>query len=107
MTVGATEWEASFGEQELDYVLRLYVVAGSPASRRAVSNLRAVCEERLAGHYTLEVIDLRDQPALAGERHILAIPTLVRESPAPAQRLIGDLSNREALLLTLDLDPHD
>jgi len=91
-------------EPALRYVLRLYVIAGSPASRRAVSNLRAVCDEQLDGRYTLEVIDLREQPALAGERDILAIPTLVRELPPPAQRLIGDLSNRDRLLLALDLD---
>jgi len=91
-------------EQQLEYVLRLYVVAGSPASRRAVTNLRAVCKEHLTGRYTLEVIDLREQPALAGERYILAVPTLVREFPTPAQRLIGDLSNRERLLLALDLE---
>jgi circadian clock protein KaiB len=91
-------------EPEPEYVLRLYVVAGSPASRRAVSNLRAVCEEQLDGRYTLEVIDLREQPALAGERDILAIPTLVRELPPPAQRLIGDLSNRDRLLTALDLE---
>jgi circadian clock protein KaiB len=91
-------------EPDLEYVLRLYVVAGSPASRRAVANLRAVCEEQLDGRYTLEVIDLREQPALAGERDILAIPTLVRELPPPAQRLIGDLSNRDRLLTALDLE---
>lgn len=88
---------------DVEYVLRLYVVAGSPASRRAVSNLSAVCEEWLDGRYTLDVIDLREQPALAGERHILAVPTLVRELPLPPQRLIGDLSDRERLLLALDL----
>ncbi|MEA2355503.1 MAG: circadian clock protein KaiB [Solirubrobacteraceae bacterium] len=91
-------------EPEPEYVLRLYVVAGSPASRRAVSNLRAICEEQLDGRYTLEVIDLREQPALAGERDILAIPTLVRELPPPAQRLIGDLSDRDRLLMALDLE---
>ncbi|MEA2302093.1 MAG: circadian clock protein KaiB [Solirubrobacteraceae bacterium] len=91
-------------EPEPAYVLRLYVVAGSPASRRAVSNLRAICEEQLDGRYTLEVIDLREQPALAGERDILAIPTLVRELPPPAQRLIGDLSDRDRLLMALDLE---
>lgn len=91
-------------EHSYEYVLRLYVIAGSPASRRAVSNLRSVCEERLDGRYTLEVIDLREQPALAGERDILAVPTLVREAPAPAQRLIGDLADREMLLTALDLE---
>lgn len=104
MSPGSTEWDVAPAELELVYVLRLYVVAGSPASRRAVSNLRAVCEERLAGRYELEVIDLREEPALAGERDILAVPTLVRESPSPPQRLIGDLSNRERLLLALDLE---
>ena len=104
MSAGSREWDADLPELELDYVLRLYVVAGSPASRRAVSNLRAVCEERLAGRYTLEVIDLREQPARAGERDILAVPTLVRESPAPSQRLIGDLSNQTRLLVALDLE---
>ncbi len=104
MSLGSPEWDAEPPEQEREYVLRLYVVAGSPASRRAVTNLRAICKERLSGRYTLEVIDLRERPALAGERDILAIPTLVRELPAPAQRLIGDLSNRERLLVALDLE---
>ncbi|MGO9960362.1 MAG: circadian clock KaiB family protein, partial [Solirubrobacteraceae bacterium] len=68
MSLGSPEWDAEPTEQEREYVLRLYVVAGSPASRRAVTNLRAVCKERLGGRYTLEVIDLRERPALAGER---------------------------------------
>jgi len=91
-------------DQELEYLLRLYVVGGSPASRRAVSNLRAVCQERLDGRYALEVIDLREHPALAGERNILAVPTLVRERPSPAERLIGDLSDHARLLRALDLE---
>jgi circadian clock protein KaiB len=85
-------------------VLVLYVVGGSPASRRAVGNLRAICEEWLEDRYTLEVIDLRERPALAGEQHILAAPTLVRERPPPAVRLIGDLSDRGKVLATLDLE---
>ena len=103
MSPGARVCGSPPPEEELEYVLRLYVIGGSPASRRAVSNLRAVCEERLDRRYTLEVIDLRERPALAGERHILAVPTLVRELPPPPQRLIGDLSDRERLLLALDL----
>lgn len=104
MSLASPELDGEPMEENLEYVLRLYVVAGSPASRRAVTNLRAVCNERLSGRYMLEVIDLREQPALAGERDILAVPTLVREFPAPAQRLIGDLSNRERLLEALDLE---
>lgn len=83
------------------YVLVLYVVSGSPASRRAVGNLSAICEERLRDRYTLQVIDLREQPELAGERQILAVPTLVRERPPPTVRLIGDLSDRGKVLAAL------
>jgi circadian clock protein KaiB len=87
------------------YVLVLYVIAGSRASRHAVANLRAICDELLADRYALEVIDLRERPALAGERNILAAPTLVKERPPPAVRLIGDLSDRERVLATLGLQP--
>lgn len=85
------------------YALVLYVVGGSQASRRAVANLRVICDELLKGRYTLEVIDLREFPALVGERHILAVPTLIKERPPPAVRLIGDLSHRERVLAALDL----
>ena len=104
MSFPVSEWDAQPPEPEPAYVLRLFVVSGSPASRRAVTNLRAVCEEWLSGRYTLEVIDVREQPALTGDWDILAVPTLVREFPTPGQRLIGDLSDRERLLLALDLE---
>ena len=87
------------------YALVLYVVGGSQASRRAVANLRVICDELLEDRYALEVIDLREFPAIAGERHILAAPTLVKERPPPTVRLIGDLSERERVLAALDLGP--
>lgn len=90
--------------QEL-YALVLYVVGGSQASRRAVANLRAICDELLEGRFALEVIDLRECPELAGERDILAAPTLVKERPPPTVRLIGDLSDRQRVLAALDLGP--
>lgn len=87
------------------YALVLYVVGGSQASRRAVANLRVICDELLEDRHTLEVIDLREFPALAGERHILVAPTLIKERPQPVVRLIGDLSERERVLSALDLGP--
>lgn len=86
-------------------VLILFVVAGSQASRRAIANLRVICDELLEDRYTLEVIDLRERPELARERHILAVPTLIKERPPPEARLIGDLSNRERVLAALALEP--
>jgi circadian clock protein KaiB len=83
--------------------LRLYVAGETPRSVAALANLRRLCEERVQGKYNLEVIDLLKHPKLAGGDQILAVPTLVRRLPAPMRKIIGDLSNREKLLIGLDL----
>ena len=70
-----------------------------------MANLRRVCEEHLAGRYDIEVIDLLVNPKLATGDQILAIPTLVRQLPAPLKRIIGDLSNTEKVLIGLDIRP--
>jgi circadian clock protein KaiB len=86
------------------WYLRLYVAGQSPKSLRAFANLKTLCEEHLAGHYELEVIDLVEQPALARSDDILAIPTLVRRLPAPLRKIIGDLSNTERVLVGLRVE---
>lgn len=85
--------------------LRLYVAGQTPKSMTALANLKKLCEEHLAGKYTIEVIDLLTQPQLARGDQILAIPTLVRRLPAPIRKIIGDLSNTERVLVGLDLRP--
>lgn len=84
---------------------RLYVAGNTSNSLRALSNLKRICEEYLAGNFEIEVIDVEEQPHLSREDRILAIPTLVRNFPQPARQLIGDLSNTEQTLAGLDLDP--
>jgi circadian clock protein KaiB len=91
------------GTDEVWY-LRLYVAGQSPKSLRAFANLKTLCEEHLAGHYELEIIDLVEQPALARSDDILAIPTLVRRLPPPLRKIIGDLSNTERVLVGLRLE---
>jgi circadian clock protein KaiB len=71
----------------------------------AFSNLKKICEERLAGQYRIEVIDLLENPKLAQGDQILAIPTLVRKLPEPVRKIIGDLSNTERVLVGLNLVP--
>jgi circadian clock protein KaiB len=83
--------------------LRLYTAGQTPKSVAALANLKRVCEEHLAGHYTIEVIDLMKNPRLAKEDEIIAIPTLVRKIPSPLRRIIGDLSNTERALVGLQL----
>ena len=85
------------------YVLRLYVTGMTPRSARAIKNLRAICDEYLAGRYDLEVIDIYQQPLLAKGEQIIAAPTLVKKLPLPVRRIIGDMSNRERVLVGLHL----
>jgi circadian clock protein KaiB len=85
------------------YVLRLYVTGKTPNSLRAIANLKELCDRYLPGRYDLQVIDIYQQPGLAGEDQIVATPTLVKELPPPLRKLIGDLSDRERVLVKLDL----
>jgi len=87
------------------YDLRLYVAGQTPRSLQALNNLKRICEEHLAGHYRIEIIDLLQKPQLAAGDQILAIPTLVRAIPKPARKIIGDLSNVERVLVGLDVRP--
>jgi circadian clock protein KaiB len=85
------------------FLLRLYVAGQTPRSLGALSNLKTFCEDNLQGRYELEVIDLLQNPGLASGDQILAVPTLVRRLPHPIKKIIGDLSNRERVLVGLDL----
>jgi circadian clock protein KaiB len=89
------------------YVLRLYVTGLTPRSTRAIKHVRAVCEEHLAGHYDLEVIDVYQTPARILEDQIVAIPTLVKCTPAPVRLMVGDMSDRDRLLAGLGLPADD
>lgn len=89
---------------ELDrYVFRLYVAGRSPNSIRAIQNITKICEEYLQGKYELEVIDIYQQPDLVEQEQILAIPTLIKKLPPPLQKLIGDMTNKEQVVISLDL----
>lgn len=96
------------GDSELEtdsWKLRLYVAGQTPKSIKAFDNLKRICEEHLAGQYTIEVVDLTVNPQLAKGDQILALPTLVRKLPPPISKIIGDLSNTERVLVGLDLLP--
>jgi circadian clock protein KaiB len=86
-----------------EFDLKLYVAGQTPKSIRAFENLRRICEEHLAGRYTIEVIDLLENPQLGQGDQILALPTLVRRLPEPIKKIIGDLSNTDRVLVGLDL----
>ena len=85
--------------------LRLYVAGQSAKSITAFANLKRICEEHLRGRYSIEVIDLIEQPQLARGEQIVAIPTLVRKLPEPIRKIVGDLSDTERTLVGLQLRP--
>jgi len=85
--------------------LRLYVIGHSPKCVRAIENLQVACEQHLAGRYRIEVVDLLENPRLAADDQILAVPTLVRKLPPPIRKIVGDLSNTDRLLSGLQLRP--
>lgn len=90
---------------EPSYILRLYVAGSTPQSSRAITNLKAICEAHLKGRYELTVVDLYLQKELARDDQIVVAPMLVRLSPAPVRRMIGDLSQTDRVLAALDLPP--
>jgi len=87
------------------YVLRLYVAGISPRSSAAIRAVTQICEENLKGRYELEVIDLYQKPNLAKGEQIIAAPTLIKKLPLPLRRVIGDMANRDRVLVGLDLRP--
>ena len=87
------------------YLLRLFVTGASARTATAIANLRRICDEELSGLYDLEIIDVQEHPALAEDERILATPTLIKSLPLPLRRVIGDLSDKEKVLLGLELRP--
>ena len=85
------------------YLLKLFVTGQTPRSEHAIENLRRICEEEFQNQYELIVVDVLQRPQLAEDEKILATPTVIKELPRPIRRIIGDLSEKEKVLLGLDL----
>ncbi|MDE2404548.1 MAG: circadian clock KaiB family protein [Sphingomonadales bacterium] len=83
--------------------LTLYVAGQTPKSQAAIRNLERICAENAAQNFVIKVVDLKENPRLAREHNIVAIPTLVRQLPVPIQKIIGDLSDTEKVLVHLQL----
>jgi circadian clock protein KaiB len=101
----STEKFEEFIEKATDekYLLRLYIAGSTIQSKRAIENIKKICEEHLKGRYELEVIDLYQRPSLAQDEQIIAAPTLIKKLPLPLRRIIGNLSDTKRVLVGLDL----
>jgi circadian clock protein KaiB len=85
------------------YVLRLFITGATPNSIRAVANLKQICEQHLKGKYSLEIIDVYQEHAIAEREQLVALPLLIKKQPLPERRLIGDLSDTDKVLKGLGL----
>jgi circadian clock protein KaiB len=85
--------------------LRLYVAGQTPNCVKAFSNLKKICEEHLKGRYSIEVVDLLENPQLGKGDQITAVPTLIRKLPPPLKKVVGNLSKTERVLVGLDIKP--
>ena len=101
--ISRTEQFEALASSEPRYVLRLYVSGATPKSLRAINNIKRICEDELKDRYSLEVIDVYQQPELLAQDQVIAAPTLIRQLPAPIRKLVGDLENNEHVLKGLDL----
>jgi circadian clock protein KaiB len=103
--ISATEaMEEALTQKESEkYILKLYITGMTPRSQQALRNIEKVCREYLANRFELQVIDIYQQPTLAKDDQIIAVPTLVKKLPAPLRKLIGDLSQEDKIILGLDL----
>jgi circadian clock protein KaiB len=85
------------------YILTLYVTGTSPRTRVAIDNLNRICKQELDGRYELEIVDVLEHPQRAEDERILATPTLIKQLPPPLRRVIGDLSDKNKVLLGLEV----
>ena len=86
-----------------EYILSLYITGATPNSVRAITNIKQLCEEHLKGRYSLQIIDVYQQGAVAEQEQLIALPLLIKRAPLPERRMIGDLSNTEKVLKGLGL----
>ncbi|MFL5554434.1 MAG: circadian clock KaiB family protein [Gemmatimonadaceae bacterium] len=93
------------GPLSTKYLLKLYVTGTSARTSVAIANLQRICEQELEGRYELEIIDVLESPQTAEDDRILATPTLIKQLPPPLRRVIGDLSDKEKVLLGLEVRP--
>lgn len=88
-------------EKNKGIVLRLYVAGNAPNSLSAIANVRAICDEHFAAAHELEIVDMLNHPERAVKDAIIVTPTLLKLSPLPATRMIGNLNDRQQVLQTL------
>ena len=91
-------------DRDTTYVMRLFVTGASPNSARAISNVKKICEEYLKDRYELEIVDVYQQPSVALDEQVIALPMLIKKAPGMERKLIGDMSDKPKVLRGLEIN---
>jgi circadian clock protein KaiB len=91
-------------DRDNTYVMRLFVTGASPNSARAISNVKKICEEYLKDRYELEIVDVYQQPSVALDEQVIALPMLIKKAPGMERKLIGDMSDKPKVLRGLEIN---
>jgi len=87
------------------YILTLYIAGKTEKAVRAIDNINRYCDEHLQDGYVVKIVDLKKNPELAASEQIIAVPTLIKHLPGPIRILVGDLSDKEKVLVGLNIKP--
>ncbi|NIJ54420.1 circadian clock KaiB family protein [Dyadobacter arcticus] len=98
-----SETQPQSDEEEERYVLRLFIIGASLNSMRAVANLKEICEKYIKDNYSLEIVDVHQEKSIAAKEQLIALPMLIKLSPSPERRLIGDMSDTPKVLKGLGI----
>ncbi len=85
------------------YIFKLFIYGQSDDCKTAIKNFISICNEKLHSDYDLKVVDIKEEPEEAEEERLIAVPTLIRQSPTPERRIIGNFQDKEKVLAALDL----
>lgn len=100
-------FEAAISNRTAKYEMRLYVAGQTPRSKLAITAITKICEEYLAGRHELEVIDIYQDPESGSTAQLVVAPTLIKSLPPPLRRLVGDMSDKNRVLIALNIVPED
>ena len=104
-TVSENDIDVHIDRNNSRYILRLYIAGNTFRAQQALGNAKRICDEELLGRYDLEVIDVYQQPDLAKREQVIVAPTLIRKRPLPLRKLVGDMSNRQKVVVGLEIMP--
>jgi circadian clock protein KaiB len=100
-----TALEKNGSPNHAHYILRLFVTGASPNSIKAITNIQMICDKHIREQYTLEIIDIYQEAALAEKEQLIALPLLIKKQPLPERRLIGNMSDHDKVLKGLGITP--